>query len=197
MEIVVRGQNIDVPTELQQLAREKVRRIERFTHDATRVEVEFEEVKSHRSADFLCEITAHLKRHFVKAHAGASEPGAALDLALDKVQHQVARIKEKRVSRSHPKHRNHAAAPNGSVVDDRDDLDELGGLADADEPEPEDDLIVKTKRFTMKPMGLEEAALQMELLGHAFFLFTNAENGHAAVLYRRRDGKLGLIETTG
>jgi putative sigma-54 modulation protein len=49
----------------------------------------------------------------------------------------------------------------------------------------------------MKPMGPEEAALQMELLGHDFFLFTNAENGHAAVLYRRRDGNLGLIETSG
>jgi putative sigma-54 modulation protein len=57
--------------------------------------------------------------------------------------------------------------------------------------------IVKTKRFTMKPMGPEEAALQMELLGHDFFLFTNAENGHAAVIYRRRDGNLGLIETIG
>jgi putative sigma-54 modulation protein len=56
---------------------------------------------------------------------------------------------------------------------------------------------VKTKRFTMKPMGPEEAALQMELLGHDFFLFTNAENGHAAVIYRRRDGNLGLIETSG
>jgi putative sigma-54 modulation protein len=59
------------------------------------------------------------------------------------------------------------------------------------------DRIVKTKRFTMKPMGPEEAALQMELLGHDFFLFTNAENGHAAVIYRRRDGYLGLIETIG
>ena len=56
---------------------------------------------------------------------------------------------------------------------------------------------MKTKRFTTKPMDLEEAALQMDLLGHAFFLFTNTETGHAAVLYRRRDGALGLIETTG
>ena len=55
----------------------------------------------------------------------------------------------------------------------------------------------KTKRFAAKPMDPEEAALQMELLGHDFFLFTNTESGNAAVLYRRRDGQLGLIETSG
>lgn len=196
MEIVVRGRNFDIPAQLRTLARQKVRKIERFTHDAARVEVDFEEVKSHRSAGFVCEITAHLKRHFVKAHANAGEPVAALDLALDKAQHQVARIKEKRISRSHPKRRNHSPPPNGQV-DDLEEFSGLDGLADSDEPESGDGLIVKTKRFTMKPMAPEEAALQMELLGHDFFLFTNAENGHAAVLYRRRDGNLGLIETTG
>ncbi len=56
---------------------------------------------------------------------------------------------------------------------------------------------MKTKRFTAKPMDPEEAALQMDLLGHDFFLFTNTETGHAAVLYRRHDGHFGLIETSG
>ena len=181
---------------LRTLAIEKVQKIERFSHDANRVEVDFEEIKSHHSAGFVCDITAHLKRHFVKASANASDPGAALDLALDKTQHQVARIKEKRVSRSHPRRRNHThAAGDGATGDDEgaelDDGDDAGN-ADTDGAP-----IVKTKRFTMKPMGPEEAVLQMELLGHDFFLFTNAENGHAAVLYRRRDGALGLIETTG
>jgi putative sigma-54 modulation protein len=191
MEVVVRGRNLDVPAQLRLLAREKVRKISRVTHDATRVEVEFEELRSHRSADYVCEVTVHLKRHFVKAHASAGDLTAALDLVLDKVQHQVARIKEKRVSRSHPKRRNNTPASNGPGGD----LDELD---EGDSDEPGDGVrIVKTKKFAMKPMGPEEAALQMELLGHDFFLFTNAENGHAAVLYRRRDGNLGLIETAG
>ena len=56
---------------------------------------------------------------------------------------------------------------------------------------------MKTKQFSVKPMDVEEAALQMELLGHDFFLFTNAETGGASVIYRRRDGRLGLIEATG
>jgi putative sigma-54 modulation protein len=186
MDIVVRGRNVPVPPRLRKLAEEKLRKITRFTHDPSRVEVEFSEVRNRRvPANQLCEVTVHLKRHFVKAHAAAHEPETALDLVLDKVEHQVARIKEKRVARSHPRHRGQAT-PNDGGEPDSDEADDVTGAP-----------IVKTKRFTLKPMGPEEAALQMELLGHDFFLFTNAENGHAAVIYRRRDGDLGMIETTG
>lgn len=192
MDIVVRGKNVDVPPRLRKLAREKVRKISRFTHDAGRVEVDFSELRNRRVADNqVCDVIVHLKRNFVKAHAAAAEPAAALDLVLDKVEHQVARIKEKRVTRTHAARRARPAADTGEV-----------SLADGDVERDDDELdaasrIVTTKRFTTKPMGPEEAALQMDLLGHDFFLFTNAENGHAAVLYRRRDGNLGLIETTG
>ena len=126
------------------------------------------------------------------ARVARPKPEAALDLAVDKVGHQVARIKDKRVSRVAPAV---ATAPTGTATatarspsceDDDDDDDDLGRAR-----------IVKTKRFTAKPMDPEEAALQMELLGHAFFLFTNTETGHAAVLYRRHDGDLGLIEASG
>jgi putative sigma-54 modulation protein len=194
MDIVVRGKNVDVPPRLRKLAREKVRKISRFTHDAGRVEVDFSELRNRRVSDNqVCDVIVHLKRNFVKAHAAASEPAAALDLVLDKVEHQVARIKEKRVTRTHAPRRNRAAAS---------DADTLSAPAASIELDEDDDdgivnRIVQTKRLTMKPMGPEEAALQMDLLGHDFFLFTNAENGHAAVLYRRRDGNLGLIETTG
>ena len=68
---------------------------------------------------------------------------------------------------------------------------------DAGEPESEGLTIVKTKQFAVKPMDVEEAALQMELLDHDFFLFTSTETGRAAVLYRRRDGTLGMIEAAG
>jgi putative sigma-54 modulation protein len=196
MDIVVRGKNVDVPPRLRKLAREKVSKISRFTHDAGRVEVEFSELRNRRVSDNqVCEVIVHLKRNFVKAHAAASEPAAALDLVLDKVEHQLSRIKEKRVTRTHAPRRNRAASSDADVlsvpdasIDVVDDDDDDDGIVNR---------IVKTKRLTMKPMGPEEAALQMELLGHDFFLFTNAENGHAAVLYRRRDGNLGLIETTG
>ena len=170
------------------LAQEKVARLARFTHDAGRVEVDFSELKNPRVPDRqLCEITVHLKKHFVKAHASSTEPEAALDLAIDKVEHQVARIKERRVARNHVRH------GNGHVERQR--------CARRSTATPDDEMgdgprIAKRKRFATKPMDPEEAALQMELLGHAFFLFTNTENGRAALLYRRNDGDLGLIETT-
>ena len=75
-------------------------------------------------------------------------------------------------------------------------VDDVAALVD-DDGAPREPLIVKTKRFDVKPMPPDEAALQMDLLGHAFFVFTNTETGHAAVLYRRHDGDLGLIETPG
>jgi len=187
MDIVVRGRNLQVPRRLRGIAREKLAKISRFTHDAGRVEVDFSELRNHRSGDTqMCEVTVHLKRHFVKAHAAAREPEAALDLVVDKVEHQVARIKEKRVSRSHPRRRTNGLVTPPLDLGDTDDEDDDGEAR-----------IVKTKRFAVKPMTPEEAALQMDLLDHDFFLFTNAENGRAAVLYRRRDGDLGLIETNG
>lgn len=200
MQIVVRGKNVEVPKTLQSVAEEKVAKIQRFVHDVSRVEVDFSELRNPRIADKeLCEVIVHLKHHFVKAHAAAREQEAALDLVIDKVEHQVSRIKDKRISRSHPRRRDvRVAAPGG---------DEAGALADValdsddhfDEyvDDGDDARIVKTKQFGVKPMVPEEAALQMDLLGHDFFLFTNAENGWAAVIYRRRDGHLGLIETTG
>jgi putative sigma-54 modulation protein len=197
MDIEVRGKNRPVSSRLDAAAREKVSRIAKFTHDAGRVEVDFAEQQHRRLAESqLCEITVHLKKHFVKAHACAPEPEAALDLAVDKIGHQVARIKEKRVSSSHPRSRNGAnghGAGNGAFADGDGDAD--GELEDDDDAS--DARIVKTKRFTAKPMDPGEAALQLQLLGHDFYLFTNSETGRAAVLYRRRDGDLGLIETTG
>lgn len=199
MDIVVRGRNLRVPPRLQGIAREKLAKINRFTHDAGRIEVDFSELRNHRAGDNqVCEVTVHLKRHFVKAHAAAREPEAALDLVIDKVEHQVARIKDKRVARSHP--RRGAARRGLTPLPEAVVRDGEPALIPDDEDEDEEEegpRIVKTKQFAIKPMTPEEAALQMDLLGHDFFLFTNAENGHAALLYRRRDGDLGLIETTG
>jgi putative sigma-54 modulation protein len=197
MDVVVRGKNRSVPDRLESVTRTKATKIARFTHDAGRVEVDYSEVHTARQdARQLCEITVHLKRHFLKAHATAGEPETALDLALGKVEQQVARLKDKRVRgrRAGDGHNGHNGQNGRSATGD--------AGADSTVPPADDDAaldglprIVKTKRFAAKPMDPEEAALQMELLGHAFFLFTNTETGHAAVLYRRADGDLGLIDT--
>jgi putative sigma-54 modulation protein len=194
MDIVVRGKNCDVTGQVKRLTEEKLRKLTRLAADISRVEVDYSEIRNPRVAQRqLCEVTVHLKRHFVKAHASSTENVAALDLVIDKVEHQVGRLKDKRVHRSHARRRRPgvAAAP---LVDDGLSLD-LDG--DGDEADDSAAHIVKSKQFTIKPMTPEEAALQMDMLGHDFYFFTNAETGQAAVIYRRRDGHLGMIEAVG
>ena len=132
-----------------------------------------------------CEVLVHVKGHLLKAHASASEPFAALYAVCDKVEHQVKRLKDKRVARSHPRR----------IRTERIELPPLGEEEEAEEAQPA--RIVKTKEFTIKPMNADEALLQMDLLGHDFFLFTNSDSGRAAVIYRRNDGNFGLIEAAG
>lgn len=181
-QIIVRGKNMKVTRSLRVTSEDKVAKLERFTHDITRYEVDFSEVRNPTEPDnHLCEITLHLKRHFVKAHAAAPEPLTALDLTIAKAEHQLSRIKDKRITRRRLMH--HPMPP---PIDDAPE-----DLADAPEEQAE---IVKTKQFQTKPMRPTEAGLQMDLLGHTFYLFTNIETGLAAVIYRRRDGHLGLIE---
>jgi putative sigma-54 modulation protein len=118
----------------------------------------------------------------------------ALDLALEKVEHQMRRLHERRVQRGSRARLGRVRADGAAAGAGADDeLVDADGI-DADDSGP---LIVKTKQFAVKPMRAEEAALQMELLGHDFFLFRNVESNNAAALYRRRDGALGLIEVTG
>jgi ribosomal subunit interface protein len=196
METVVRGKNFKVPAALQQTTREKIAKFERLNLKTTRIEVDYSEIRNPRVADReLCEVTVHLKGHFVKAHAAAPDRTAALDLVIDKVEHQLTRLKDKKVGRSHPRRRRLAPPPA------LEDWDDEGVLAETDTASVGNGAgharIVRTKQFESKPMALDEAALQMDLLGHDFYLFMNAANGRASVLYRRRDGHLGLIEAVG
>ena len=193
MEIVVHAKNTKVDSRLQAAAREKLGKLERFGLEISRVEVDFSEIRNPRVHDReLCEVTVHLKRHFVKAHASSTEQLAALDLVIDKVEHQVARLKERRVDRMHkPRRKRHAPPP--PLEEWEEPLAGAGhegnGIGHAE--------VIKTKQFTAKPMTVEEAAMQMDLLGHSFYLFHDATTGYASVLYRRRDGHLGLIEAVG
>jgi putative sigma-54 modulation protein len=192
MDVVVVGKHTEVDGALRELTNEKLNRIAKYASDVRRIDVDYEENPTRRAGDsHTCEILVHVNHHLVKGTASAAEHAVALDLALDKVEHQMRRLHERRV-----KGRNGARARNAK--------NEGNGAADADSTVADDAdverpgfTIVKTKEFEVKPMNPEEAALQMELLGHDFFVFRSTENGRAAVLYKRRDGALGLIEVTG
>ncbi len=198
MEIVVVGKHGAVDAHLRALTVEKVERVTKFAADARRSEVDYAHHPTRRAEDsHTCEILVHVNHHLVKGAAAAAEYPTALDRALDKVEEQMRRLHERRVGRRNGGRSKGArvAAPvsdaplDGALLDDT-----LGDDAEGtDEPQ----LVVRTKQFSVKPMNVEEAVLQMELLSHDFYLFTNADSGAVSVLYRRRDGQLGLIEATG
>lgn len=185
MDVVIRGKNVKVSEPLRTAATEHLAKLDRFANGFARAEVDFSVEKNPRIAENQkCEVLVHVKGHLLKAHASASEPFAALYAVCDKVEHQVKRLKDKRVDRTHPRRIRGQRVE--WAVDEEEDLEESGPAR-----------IVKTKEFTIKPMTPEEAVLQMDLLGHDFFLFTSSESGRAAVIYRRNDGNFGLIETSG
>lgn len=189
MDVVVFGKHVEVDPALRAVTLEKLDRLGKFANDVRRVDVDYGLHQTRRAGDSCtCEILVHLTHHLVKGTASAVEHVMALDLALDKVEHQMRRLHERRVGRS----KQARGRERGESTDGLGALADLDTGAGAGGP-----AIVKSKQFSVKPMTPEEAALQMELLGHDFFLFRNTESENAAVLYRRRDGALGLIEVTG
>jgi putative sigma-54 modulation protein len=192
MDVIVFGKHVEVDPALRAMTLEKLERLSKYAIEVRRTDVDYGLHQTRRAGDSCtCEILVHLKHHLVKGTAAAAEHAMALDLALEKVEHQMRRLHERRVRRGNRARGRDAgeASTNG-----RGELDEDDEVEENDDTAP---AIVKTKQFTVKPMNPEEAALQMELLGHDFFLFRNTESDNAAVLYRRRDGALGLIEVTG
>jgi len=190
MDVVVFGKHVEVSSQLRALTLDKLERINKYAADVRRVDVDYDELATRRAADsHTCEILVHLNKHLVKGRAAAVDHTGALDLALDKVEQQMRRLHDRRVHR-----RNGAKGTrqNGAESAPREPEDEANPSTEPDGP-----VIVKTKQFAVKPMDVEEAALQMELLGHDFFLFMSTETGRAAVLYRRRNGTLGMIEAAG
>ncbi len=99
IEILVRGRNVPIDDDVGAAARTKAAKLERFAHDIHHIEIDFSEVRNPRVANCqICELTIHLKHGALKAHAAATRPAAALDLVLDKAQHQLSRLKDKRVA---------------------------------------------------------------------------------------------------
>jgi putative sigma-54 modulation protein len=189
MDIAVQGRNVDVTDGLRSLVEEKVTRLARFLGGIEQADVLFLEERNPRiAAREVCEVTMYGHGRIVRARAAAGDTAAAVDRVIDKLEHRMEKVKGKRIRRSHPRR-------HGSVdFAYRSDPD-LGGRDDPEDAEGDGQAkIVKTKAFDIKPMTPEEAALQMELLGHDFFLFTNVDTARAAVVYRRNDGNVGLID---
>lgn len=192
MQLQVSGRNLDVTEPIREYALRKLARIERHLTEDTRVDLELA-IERNRSisANQHAELTVWTKGPVLRAHEYADDMYAAIDLAVDKLDRQVRRYRERR------RHwRPHHQARDVEALLPLSDADEADSVATANGEEAELPIptIVKTKRFNMKPMHPDEAALQLELVGHEFYVFLNAESDAVAVIYRRRDGNLGVIE---
>jgi putative sigma-54 modulation protein len=175
MRLQVKGRNVEVSEQIRTYAQEKLRKLDRLVADPTRVELELAREKNPSiAANHIAEATVWTKGPVLRARESSADMKASIDQLVDKLERQVKRYREKRRPRRHTRAEGAVEAP-----------------APAFEEEP---TIVKTKQFAVKPMSPEEAVLQLELVGHDFFVFRNADSGEVNVLYRRRDGDFGLIE---
>jgi putative sigma-54 modulation protein len=174
MRLQVKGKNVEVSDSIRSYAEQKLRKLERQLAAPTQVELELAvERNPSIAASHIAEATVWTKGPVLRAREASTDMRASIDQLVDKLERQVTRYRQKR------RRRNHRAAPPV----------ELAPAGSDTEPE-----IVKTKQFPVKPMTAEEAVLQLELVGHDFFVFQNAESGEVNVVYRRREGNYGLIE---
>jgi putative sigma-54 modulation protein len=183
MRLQVKGKNVEVSEAIRTYAEEKLGRLQRQLADPTRVELELAIERNPSIADnHVAEATIWTKGPVLRAKEASTDMRASIDLLTDKLERQVNRYREKR--RREPRRTGHAH--------------KNGNGHDAHVPAPTTEeggtVIVKTKQFTMQPLSPEDAILQLELVGHDFFVFRNDETGAINVVYRRHDGGYGLIE---
>ena len=186
MEVTVSGRHTTVSDSLRQHAVEKIGRLDRYLSGMDRAEVHFWEEKNPRRGDKeYCEVTMEGHGHHIRCKVSAPDGYTAVDLSVDKLERQLRKLKTKVMKRNHGR-----ARPEFDAELVPDTLVPNGEEAHADLAYR----IVKSKRFDLSPMDAVSAALQMDLLNHDFYIFTNNETNQPAVVYRRDDGDVGLID---
>jgi putative sigma-54 modulation protein len=182
--LTVKGRNLVLTEAISAYAAEKIGKLGKYLTDASRCEVEiWTEKNPSIAANQVVEATIFTKGPVIRAREASPDIRASIDLVFEKLERQVKKYRGKLVS--------HQGPPMGTFAAEGFEVPAEG---EPIEEEAELPRIVKTKQFMVKPMTPEEAALQLELVGHDFFVFTNSETNETAVVYRRHDGNYGLIE---
>lgn len=183
MEVVIKGRHIEITPGLHQYAEEKIKKLSRYLN-LPKAEVELSTEKNPRiSANQTAEVTIYTRGPVIRGKESSADMHASIDLVTEKLEKQIKKYKGKVYNNLNNKA--HGLSPEAFELP-----------AEGIEEEAEEPSIVKTKQFAVKPMTPEEATLQMELLGHDFFVFTNSETEELNVVYRRKDDNYGLIEPT-
>ncbi|MFC1721804.1 ribosome hibernation-promoting factor, HPF/YfiA family [Patescibacteria group bacterium] len=186
MKIVIKGTNTDLTPSLKEYVYEKVGSLEKFFKRVVEVNVELEVDRKHKSGEiYRAEVMMFVPRDVLRAEEKATDMYAAIDLVIPKLAKQLEKYKGKIKGKHIKKARFMAIRDWFSPGRDLKELAE-----EADQPR-----IVKRKRFSLtKPMTEAEAIRQMNLIGHDFFLFNNAQTNRMSVVYKREDKNYGIIE---
>lgn len=175
MNITLRGDKIKITDAMRDYANEKLERINKYLDDSSNVNANVVvKVENYKQK---VEVTIPLKNFILRSEEVQDDFYAAMDVTVDKIERQIRKNKTKLQSKKVKEYK--------EIVFDYIENDE----------DEEEDVIVKRKKIDVKPMSEEEAIIQMELLGHQFYLFKDAETLKPSVVYKRNDGQYGIIET--
>lgn len=176
MQVAVRGKNIEITSALREYVEKKLGKIEKFVDQPMNAQVNLYVERGRH----IVEVTANLNGLLLRGEEATGDMYASIDLVADKLEKQVQKYRARLRRRKEAGGAAQAVAAAANVEEDL--AAELDGQ------------VVKTKRFPVKPLAVDEAILQMDLVSHDFFVFVNSETGKVNVVYRRRDGDYGLLE---
>jgi len=184
MDVSVSARHLVITPRLEEVIQEKIGGLDRFLEELDHAEVHFDEARNPRIDDKeICEVSVSGHGHHLRCKVKAPDPFAAIDQATLKLERQIRKLRTKRQRRNHG---DGTSLRRISVDETPTEVDE-----GVEEPLP---TIVKTKRFHLGPLTPDEAIEKMEMLGHGFFFFINRDTSRSAVIYRRDDGDVGLID---
>ena len=170
MEVLVRGNKIDITDAMKDYVKEKLSKLDKYTLDDTTATV----LVKIRNYSQKVEVTIPLKTLMLRAEDESQDFYSAVDLVVNKLERQIRKNKSKLKKRE----------KSGIKEFNIDDITDNS----------EDEVVIKRKKIELKPMNLDEAILQMELLGHNFYMYKDSDIGRIALVYKRNDGGYGVIE---
>ena len=174
MKFIIIGKNIDVTPGLREAVESKLGKLERYFTPNTEIHVTLSVQKGHQKI----EVTIPVKGGLVRSEQESSDMYVSIDLVEEVIERQLRKYKNKLVAREQE-----GGNFKQEFFEEDDKIEDVGEIK-----------IVRTKKFGFKPMYPEDACVQMELLGHDFYVFCNAESDEVNVVYRRKNGTFGLIE---
>jgi ribosomal subunit interface protein len=198
MEVVVRGRNVEVPDHFRQHVAEKLVRIERYDSKIIRTDVELHHERNRRQNDSCqhVELTCRTRGPVVRSEACAADFYRALDLAIEKLERRLRQAADRRRVHYGRRTPTSVATATAATADSSAEVVSEPGPASGEDADEGPGRIVREKEHPAKPMTVDQALFEMELVGHDFYLFADQETGRPSVVYRRRAYDYGLIRLT-